>query len=298
VAAEAAAEEGAFTLHETLATLSRLLESGIASSKILERSQDVLAGVARLADKLSAKDSQELAQGIEDAADEAESQYNDLSADERRSKAGRVKEATAKLLKDALSVLMSGKEGPQQDRAARVREARRDVARRPGANSRRIRDERNAAAAARAAAEPPVDAAAAARAIAAAERDRAAADAAAEAEAAARAEAERAAVERARRGRRGAAPEGQLPPGSPALERARAAREAADARAAEAEAAAAEFLLPRRMPAAHTEPYRDLVRRANEQSGLTSLRAIARAYGIVLPQHSTKAAAYDILLGV
>jgi hypothetical protein len=74
VAAEAAAEEGAFTLHETLATLSRLLESGIASSKILERSQDVLAGVARLADKLSAKDSQELAQGIEDAADEAESQ--------------------------------------------------------------------------------------------------------------------------------------------------------------------------------------------------------------------------------
>lgn len=297
------------SVQETLAALARLLESGLASAKLLERSQELLAGVARLAPKLSSDEAAALAAGIEDAAEEAEAQYDELTEQQARSKAGQIKESTAKLLRDTLAVLQSGVAGPEQDRAARVREARKEAAKRPGADSKRRREElarigaadraRDAAAAAaaearRAAAEAAVprarDAAAAAM---AAEREDAARIAAARAEAA-RIAAERAAAAAAprRRPRR----EPSAPRASPAV---RARREQAQRalEEAEAEAAAArEFVMPDRLPAIATDRYRALVRKAND-ANFAALRDLARAYHVTLPAGTTQDGALRILLG-
>jgi hypothetical protein len=281
-AALARQEASVLSLQETLASLTRLLESGLASSKLLEKSTDLLDGVARLAPVLTPEESGELAAGIRDAADEAEAQYSEMSAEEAQTKAGRVKEATTKLLRDILTVLESGVAGPPQNRAARVKESRREIARRPGreAKARRAEDRQ-----ARADAEAEIAEARARAAAAAADED---------------------AVEAAERADAAAAAARGPGVAAPGVRRARAAanvgpspaRTAAARRRANAERAADEAAraLPPLYPAKGTQPYRTLVDVAFKTAGRDALQNLVEVYRIPVEPASTKAAMRAALL--
>ena len=300
-ATAAATEADTMDLQETLSQLQRLLESGIASGKLLEKGSDLLSGVAKLAAVLSSAEAADLAQGIRDAAQEAEASFLDLDPVQARSKNGQLKEATAKLLWDTLSVLEAGVPGPSQDRAARVAEQRRIVARRPGRDTKRRRDELREALAADQALRAPEAAAAIAEVQNAEQRVRRARDEEAAQEEADRArairEARAEAAEARRRGRVGpAVPVIGRIPASPALNRLTAQRRRAEAEADEAADRAAPFDLPARLPARGTEPFRRLVQRAFDTPRVAALRALADAYAVHLMRNPTKEAIRAALL--
>jgi hypothetical protein len=290
-ATAAATEADTMDLQETLSQLQRLLESGIASGKLLEKGSDLLSGVAKLAAVLSPAEAADLAQGIRDAAQEAEASFLDLDPAAARSKNGQLKEATSKLLWDTLSVLEAGVPGPSQDRAARVAEQRRIVARRPGRDTKRRRDELREALAADAAVRAPEAAAAIAEAQHAEQRVRHARDEEAAQEVADRARAVREARAAAqRRGRAAgvgpATPIGRVP-ASPLLQRLTAQRQRAEDDAEAAADRAAPFDLPR-LPARGTEPFRRLVQHAFDTPRVAALRALADAYGVHIMRNPTK----------
>lgn len=287
----------AIELDEDQAQLQRLLESGVVSGKLLERSHELMQRIAVHAATLSDDERAMIRTDLEDAADQAHDQYTLLSAEQARSKQGSVLQALEKQLRDTIEILDAAGEGRVEDRQARVREARRRAARRPGADAKRRRRENREAAAAEAALRLPEEEAAVDALDRA--RNRVAVTRAAE-EAQLRADAAAAAA--AARGgprRRGAADVGPalLPLArSPALQRAEGARRRAEQEVEAAEDDLAPYFIPNRLPARGTDPYRDLVSRAFAQPRLAALREVARAYDVRVPANPTKAGLRALLL--
>ena len=259
-----ASEEEALSLDETLASLQRLIEGGVPSGKLIERSEALLEGVSKLAAELSAPDLEVLAQGISDAADETEAQYNSLSEEESISKVGQIKEVTAKLLRDALSVLRAGEPGVGPGREARVIAKRREIAQRPGTETKKVREQKRA--------------------------DLAATQAIRDSEVrAAQAEVD------AQQGVVDALLAAPVPRRGRAAAAAQAIRDAEATLRAKQEALARLFV-PEGRPARGTAPYRALVERAYAEPYVGALREVARAYHVNLGTARSKDVIRRLLL--
>ena len=269
-------QEEALNLHEQVSHIARMLESGVISGKLLERTALLMASLAKAAPTLDKSDATALASEIADTADEADAKLESSAVD---SKGAFVLQALIKQLRDLQSLLESALGfGSQADKRAQISQARARIAKRPVADAKARRDENK-------------------RALEDAENERvAAAQAARDEEAQA---AQEVAAQEAVEGPQPPPPvrRGARDARSPAVRGLIARQHNAQRRREEAEAAVAEVHRQPRLPARGTDRYRELVQAAFTAPGNERLRELCTVYN-VHPIGATKASARAALLNL
>ena len=268
-------QEEALNLHEQVSHIARMLESGVISGKLLERTALLMASLAKAAPTLDKSDATALASEIADTADEADAKLESSAVD---SKGAFVLQALIKQLRDLQSLLESALGfGSQADKRAQISQARARIAKRPVADAKARRDENK-------------------RALEDAENERVAAAQAARDE-----EAQAAQELAAQEAREGPQPPPVRPGArdvrSPTMKGLAKRQHNAQRRREEAEAAVAEVHRQPRLPARGTDRYRELVQAAFTAPGNERLRELCTVYN-VHPIGATKASARAALLNL